>query len=79
MFLTPDELAELTGKVRGSAQVIALRIMGIEHRVRPDGRVLVLRSHVDGSATVPRAPHKTQPRYDTINAKTAPRHQSRIP
>lgn len=79
LFLQPDELSELTGKVRSSAQVVALRRMGIDHRVRPDGRVLVLRSQVDGSASESRRVTKTEPRYDTINAKTAPRHQLRLP
>ena len=47
MFLTPDELHELTGKARNSAQLRALRAMGIEHRIRPDGSLAVLRSHVE--------------------------------
>jgi hypothetical protein len=46
LFLTDEELQELTRRARHSAQVRALRRMGIEHRVRPDGSVLVLRSHV---------------------------------
>lgn len=47
MFLTPIELQSLTGRVRRGAQVAALRAMGIEHRVRPDGRVVVSKSHVE--------------------------------
>lgn len=47
MFLTPDEIVELTGKVRPSAQVRALRTMGVAHRVRPDGTPAVLRTAVD--------------------------------
>lgn len=46
-FLDSTEMAELTGRVRSDAQVRALRHMGIEHRVRPDGKVAVLRSHVE--------------------------------
>ncbi len=46
-FLDSTEMAELTGRVRSDAQVRALRHMGIEHRVRPDGKVVVLRSHVE--------------------------------
>lgn len=45
-FLDVDEIAQLTGRTRSDAQVRALRFMGIEHRVRPDGSVAVLRSHV---------------------------------
>ena len=50
-FLTRDELASLTGRTRASAQIRALRAMGIQHRVRPDGKAVVLWSDVqtDGS------------------------------
>lgn len=47
MFLTPREVAELVGCRRRDAQARALRGMGIEHKVRPDGTVVVLRSHVE--------------------------------
>lgn len=47
MFLNDDELFGLTGAKRREGRVRALRAMGIEHRVRPDGRVIVLRSHVE--------------------------------
>lgn len=43
LALTPEQLYELTHKRRPSAQVIALRAMGVDHRVRPDGTVYVLR------------------------------------
>lgn len=46
-FLEPEEIVDLTGRVRRSAQVRALRSMGIEHRVRPDGSVAILRTHID--------------------------------
>lgn len=46
-FLDRDEVVELTHRTRRDAQVRALRFMGIEHRVRPDGSVAVLRSHVE--------------------------------
>lgn len=47
MFLTPDQLRELTGKCRPSAQARVLKTLGIEHRTRPDGFVLVLVAHVE--------------------------------
>ena len=47
MILSQPELIELTGRFRRSAQVRVLRFMGIEHRLRPDGSVAVLRSHVE--------------------------------
>lgn len=49
MFLSPEELVQLTGRQRRDAQVRALRYMGIEHRVRPDGTVAVLKTHVEQS------------------------------
>lgn len=54
LTLSPDELKELTHKARSSAQVRALRAMGIEHKVRPDGSVAVLRSHVDAQMGAPK-------------------------
>jgi hypothetical protein len=47
VFLTPEELESLTHRVRPSAQICALRRMGIESRQRPDGSVVVLRSAVE--------------------------------
>lgn len=47
MFLDAAEVVELTGKQRHDAQVRALRFMGIEHRVRPDGSVAVSKAHVE--------------------------------
>jgi hypothetical protein len=47
MFLTKDELVELTGRKRQSAQIAALNTLGIIHKVRPDGLPLVLRVHVE--------------------------------
>jgi hypothetical protein len=42
-FLTEQEVVELTGKQRHRAQVRALARMGIQCRVRPDGRPIVSR------------------------------------
>ncbi len=47
MFLGNDEIIELTNRQRSAAQVRALRTMGIEHRIRPDGTVAILRAHVE--------------------------------
>jgi hypothetical protein len=47
MFLTDDELVQLTRRKRPSAQAVALLGMGIEHKLRPDGTVAVLRAHVE--------------------------------
>jgi hypothetical protein len=47
MFLSADEVVELTGRRQRESQAQALRMMGIEHKVRADGRLVVLRSHVE--------------------------------
>lgn len=71
MFLTPEQLIELTGKLRRQAQVRALTKMGIEHAVRPDGKVIVLRSHVerrlDGNIEN-KVRKRSEPNWNAINA-----------
>jgi hypothetical protein len=47
MLLTAQEVRDLTGMQRPSAQVRALKSMGIECRQRPDGSVVVLRAVVE--------------------------------
>lgn len=47
MFLEPAEVRALTNRTQRVAQAAALRAMGIEHKIRPDGSVAVLRSHVE--------------------------------
>jgi hypothetical protein len=47
LFLEADELYGLTQRRRRDAQVRMLRSMGVEHRVRADGSVAVLRAHVE--------------------------------
>jgi hypothetical protein len=47
MFLTRAELYELTDRKRRGAQAIQLRAMGVEHRIRADGSIAVLRAHVE--------------------------------
>jgi hypothetical protein len=47
MFLSNDEVFQLTGKRQRGTQAQMLRAMGIEHKIRPDGRVIVLRQHVE--------------------------------
>jgi Domain of unknown function (DUF4224) len=41
IFLTKEELRELTKRNRSSEQVFVLRFMGIEHEIRPDGSVVL--------------------------------------
>ncbi len=47
MFLSEDEVRALTKRKQRRAQVRALRAMGIDHKTRPDGSPVVLRSHVE--------------------------------
>lgn len=47
LFLDSDELAAITSKQRRSAQRRVLNALGISHKVRPDGTLVVLRSHVE--------------------------------
>ena len=47
MFLTEEEIADLTKKQRHSAQARVLRGLGVEHKVRPDGSIVVLRMHAE--------------------------------
>jgi hypothetical protein len=69
-LLTPTEVRELTGRIRRGAQVLALRTMGIEHRVRPDGSVAILRSHVEqlfGGGVLSLASRKTTPDFSLVS------------
>lgn len=70
MFLTREELKALTGRTQRPAQVAALRHMGIEHRVRPDGSVAVLRAHVERLLGAEETPdgklRKTEPDFDVL-------------
>ncbi|KFX64217.1 hypothetical protein KBK24_0121460 [Burkholderia sp. K24] len=47
MFLSNDELVELTGRRHRSCQAEVLRSLAVDHKIRPDGRVIVLRRHVE--------------------------------
>lgn len=52
-FLEKEEIQALTNRKVRPAQVRVLKSMGIQHRVRPDGSVAILREHIvkvfDGS------------------------------
>ena len=47
MILSETELRDLTGRRQKSCQMQALRFMGIEHKVRPNGSIVVLKAHVE--------------------------------
>lgn len=66
LTLSPEELRELTHRQMPTAQVRALRAMGIEHKIRPDGSVAVLRSHLDAQMGAPkdtRQPAEWEPNW----------------
>jgi hypothetical protein len=70
VFLTPEEVASLTGKQRGDAQRRALNFMGVEYKVRPDGSIAILRAHVErlfgGGASTERQRKKTAPDFSKV-------------
>lgn len=45
ILLTEDEIIDVTHRRRRDCQIKALVNMGIEHRIRPDGSIAVLRAH----------------------------------
>lgn len=69
MFITDDELRELTGFKHREKQKVALRQMGYAFTVRPtDGRVLVLRSHVEARHGGKPAKHRPEPEFGHLEA-----------
>jgi hypothetical protein len=69
-FLQPAEIVDLTKRTVRPAQVRVLKAMGIEHRVRPDGSVAILRAHItkvfDGDTQSTRQPQAVQPNWDAM-------------
>jgi Domain of unknown function (DUF4224) len=65
MFLTLDQLYELTGLTQAAAQVRWLRKNGIRHYIRADGRPSV---PADAFAK-PDAPQKRQPNFDAVRVR----------
>lgn len=70
MFLSEDEIQYLTGKKRRSSQRPILNSMGITHKVRPDGSLVVLRSHVEavlgGQALTQQKREEPEPNWDAL-------------
>ena len=65
MFLTPAELARLTGRTRYSAQRRALDRLGIRYLLAATGEPLVRQADLDGSG---KAARNSGPRWDRLNA-----------
>lgn len=80
MFLTPDELIEMTGRKQMRAQAIALTHLGIIHKIRADGKPLVLRAHVEqllGAGIAPKA--KAVPHFEPNWAALRENHKPKAP
>lgn len=71
MILTEAEVVSLTHKVRPTAQAKALASMGIDHRIRPDGTVMVLHEHLI-SVGKPTKVRSRQPNWGALDAENAP-------
>ena len=69
-FLSEDEVQALTERKVRPAQVRALKSMGIEHRVRPDGSVAILRAHIfkvfDGDSNTRSKQPVVSPNWDAM-------------
>ena len=69
MFLTDEEIADLTQRTRRPAQSRVLTFMGIDHKLRPDGSIAVLRAHVErqlGEGAILKVRKKTEPSFDLV-------------
>ena len=69
MILSKEQLIELTGKMKPSAQIRALRSMGINHRIRPDGTPAVSESHIEsilGDGTPAHEAAVDEPHWDAM-------------
>lgn len=47
MFLTPEQLQKLTGRQKTPSQEKMLKSMGVDYRLRGDGKLVVLASHIE--------------------------------
>ena len=65
--LTPREVEEITGKQRYRAQVRALARMGIECRVRPDGRPIVSRMAFETTVGGPVDRSNFEPNFEALH------------
>jgi len=77
MFLTPDEMKELTRRIQHRSQARELNHLGIMHKVRADGSILVLRPHVEeilGLKTTSKPVREFQPNWAAAaeSSRTAP-------
>lgn len=71
LVLSDTEIVELTRKRRPSAQVRALRHLGIDHKQRADGSILVARSHFEdlhkATSSSKMLPKRTEPDWSKVS------------
>jgi len=81
MFLTREEVQELTSKKRLSSQVAVLNSLGIVYKLRPDGSPVVLKAHVEqlfGGQVAQQSPKITwEPDWDALAAQQKERAAQR--
>ena len=68
-FLTSIEIADLTHRSRRASQRAVLNAMGIQHKVRPDGTLVVSRAHVEkelGGTVVVKGKKTHEPNWDAL-------------
>ncbi|WP_081992819.1 DUF4224 domain-containing protein [Collimonas arenae] len=72
MFLGTAELTALTNRKRNHAQRAVMNALGIQHKVRPDGSLAVLRAHVEKefglSTTTTNEKKIREPNWGALNA-----------
>lgn len=69
LWLSPDEVADLTGKKRWTAQCRTLAAMNVPFTPNGAGRPLVERAAVVKNAAKPKA--KREPNWDALKRKAA--------
>lgn len=76
--LTHEEITAITNKKRKPSQLRALRFMGVEHKIRPDGSILISRSHfeklLDGDSSNVRFYSEMEPDWSAMDAKIKETH-----
>jgi hypothetical protein len=78
LFLSEEEIAELTGKRRTGAQKAVLDHVGITHKTRPDNSLIVLRSHMEavlGGESRARPKPAQEPNWAAMREASKPRRK----
>lgn len=73
IFLSLTEVIDLTHRRTRNSQVSALRQMGIDHKVRPDGSLVVLRAHIEktfgATLATGKIKKKSEPDWSALHAE----------